>query len=247
MRNLIFRTIVFGSSICFAGLAIAAEVKLDFAEPDVSNLSFTVSDARPKQQIDGGSEAFSVGNCAYSSLRIGDDFFTPTRVSLVSERLQRDYSAQLAGKTVIIQNFVMHRNFGKQARDVLKGGNSNVLVTVNGAPNAGLSVIGTLTGNAVGRAMANSAPMSCAPDDLRGGYSPEETPNDIAPFVIVLDLLIDKTPIHVRTVYEPVLAAKGEKPNVYVPRVIAFAMTKFLDDLSNQMALKMLPQQPTAP
>lgn len=221
---------------CSFDFAEASSFELALPTPEVSSLSFTLKDARPPKQLKTGPEAFSVGNCAYSSLRVGDDLFKPSKVDLIAERIQRDYSVQLAGKTVVIENFVIHRNFGKQARDVLRGNNTNVVVTENGTPNVGLGVIGNITAGVVNNAMANAAPMSCAPDDLRGGYSPEETPNDVAPIVIVLDLQIDNSRIHIRTVYEPVLRIDGEKPTIYVQRSFTMAMEQFLDSLSNEIS-----------
>jgi hypothetical protein len=211
MLHIITRNIIFCCFLSFSGLADAGSVDLDFPTPQVSNLSFTLNDMRPPKQLKTGPEAFSAGNCAFSSSRIGDDLFNPSRVDLVAERLQRDYSTQFAGKNINIENFVIHRNFGKQRRDALRDQN---------------------------KAMANAAPMSCAPDDLRGGYSPEETPNDVAPIVIVLDLLIDKVPIHVRTVYEPVLRIEGEKPIVYTRRSLTAAMNEFLDKLTKEINSK---------
>ncbi len=238
MRHIIIRNIIFGCSLCFSRLTDAASVELAFPAPQVSNLSFTLNDTRPPKQLKTGPEAFSVGNCAYSSIRVGDDLFNPSKVDLISERLQRNYSVQLTGKTVIIENFVIHRNFAKQRRDEMLGTKTNVVVTENGTPNAGLGVIGGITAGIVNKAMANAAPMSCAPDDLRGGYSPEETPNDVAPIVIVIDLIIDKTPIHVRTVYEPVLRIEGEKPVIFIQRSFTAAMTEFLDKLTREMNSK---------
>jgi hypothetical protein len=214
-----FKAIVLSAFLlAFANFSDAADIILDLPKPQIENLSFTIQDQRPEKQRKTGSEAFSTGNCAYSSMRVGDNLFDPSRIDLVADRLQQDFSEQLKGKVIVVNNFVIHRNFGKQARDVLR------------------KPVPGLINRAIGSAMANAAPMSCAPDDLRGGYSPEETPNDVAPIIVVIDISIGGTKYHVRTVYEPIVRVAKEKPAVFVQRSLSAALKQSLDELARQVS-----------
>jgi hypothetical protein len=143
-------------------------------------MHFKWRDARPADQRESELESGSISNCAYGSFRLGDDRFTPNRVSVLRSDLERALGAELAGRSVSLQAYTVHLNRAARFR--------------NGASPVGL--LGALAD----AALNDRSVHGCGPDDLRGSYLSSEVTTSFSPLVVVMDVEVDGRPVHARHV-----------------------------------------------
>jgi hypothetical protein len=155
--------------------------------------SFTFVDARPGVQLKTGFESLFVGNCAYSSGRIGARDMTPDPAIVVRDLLALRLNDRLSGHTLELRNLVLHFNSAAASRATVAKAYSGAL------PNA----------------LNNVKTVGCAPDDLRGGYVANEVAEGLSPVILVIDVDLDGQRVHSRCVVGTELPApprKGQKP-----------------------------------
>jgi len=225
-----------------AGVIVAACVFLTalswptrLKQPETpASASYTFVDTRPPEQFKSKFESLMVTNCAYGSIRIGDKDFTPGLASVLTNHLSAHFNEALAGRKVRLVNFTVHQN---------------------GSVNLRASMTAAMPGFIDDVANDHSV-TGCAADDLRGSYVASEVPAGRVPWVVVIDVEIDSTPLHVRWVQPQDLpreikgATRAESRELRLQawdRELGSAIDAALAKLSEQIEAKIAPPaQPAA-
>lgn len=179
-------------------------------------------DGRPAKQLKSGFESLLITNCAYASVRIGDEDIEPDLALLLAEMLQQRFGERLQGKAVELKAFTVH---------------------LNGAAAMRAQMAQMYTG-LIPNLMNKREKVGCAPDDLQGGYTLGEVPAGTTPLVLVIDIEIDQQPFHARAIapfaaqYPPRKRAGDDAKRQWNDAVDSLArvlLTRLGDDIGERM------------
>jgi hypothetical protein len=165
-------------ALAFVALGLAAfRYPTDIAVPAPAVApSFSLTDARPKDQSESEFESLMITNCAYGSVRVGGADLSPDPLTLVRDGLAARANAALAGKQVVLSNLTIHVNNAQGLR----------------------ATVGNMYTGVIPDLMNKRDKVGCAHDDLRGGYTLGEV--DGAPLITVIDVTVDGQEHHARCI-----------------------------------------------
>jgi hypothetical protein len=167
--------------------------------------AYTLVDQRDPKKLKSGFESLALWNCAYGSLRIGDNDIDPHLVPVLDNALAARFGDRLAGRTLTLQAFVVHLNKSVGMRQSVS------------------DMYGGLVEGAI-----NKKKVGCEPEDLIGGYTMGEVQPGMLPVVVAIQLEIDGHQFVGRAVTEspaPIPARQRDKPEVKAAWNAAVAKT----------------------
>lgn len=166
------------AAVCVSGLTgFRYPTQLPPIAPDVS-LPPRFSDQRPAKQLKSGFESLLITNCAYGSLRVGDEDIEPDLALLVASTLRRRFEERLDDKAISLQAFTVHLNNVAALR----------------------KQVGSMYTGLIPNLMNKQDKVGCAPDDIRGGYMSGEVPAGAVPLIVAIDMQIDGQLFHARAI-----------------------------------------------
>jgi hypothetical protein len=183
---------------------------------------YTLVDQRNAKSFKSGFESLLVTNCAYGSMRVGDNDIDPHLVTFLDAMLGERFGDKLAGKAIILHGFSVNLNGSANLRQI----SDNVLC--GSSP----CVIPHL--------MNNKDKIACAPEDMVGGYTLGEVSPIGPPLIAAVKVEIDGKIYYGRGITEwRESFPPKRKDSDFIKMVWNNAVAKVVDDALTQLGNKL--------
>ncbi len=207
MKNsiiLTFLVVIFAS--CF-GCATSKTYNIGVGE--ARKYSFELIDKRDDKQKQAEIMSLSITNCWYGIYRLGDNQITPSRLTVLSNKLEENLGSKLSGKEIVVKRFEVYNN----VQSAMRGSFSSNFATYG------------LLGAAI------------IENGCEGGYALKGNPDNLPAVIVNLELIVDKKVIKDKIVQiEPqgkFTSTDDEVVSERVKRAINSAIDKVIKVIAN--------------
>lgn len=187
------------TAILLTGCAAQPIAFTDIA-PAAQITSFTLDDARPAIEKEREMLSYSITNCNYGIIRMGDADTTPDKINILKHDLNELASNALKGKTVVVENYTIYSNGAVALRGMMNN--------MTGGSSQGL----------IAKGMIN---IGCKKEEVKGGwYDPSEVTTNQSPLIVDLTLTVDGRKYTTHIVKSPEMLLTKENQTPFIRSVL---------------------------